>query len=252
MVMPRPGMACPRAVAGPSARRAAAGCLLWALCLVSPAVQSQGTLSWPDSESLERAMAAQRDQLPDLDADALSAITAQSQTIDLAGMAAAQERRARGPSPGTAAGGPRPVAGLLVFVSLGMPAPTLDVLIGQAERMGARMVMRGLLDRSMRKTVERVRSLIGTRRVAWTIDPEAFERFAVTAVPTVVLVDARQPVNLGCDGGQCGPQGVPAADHYSKLVGDVSLDHAMAQIARDDPVWAGLAQAYQAKLRTVP
>jgi conjugal transfer pilus assembly protein TrbC len=39
----------------------------------------------------------------------------------------------------------------------------------------------------MRQTVAVVQELIGKRRVAWVIDPEAFTRFAVRQAPTFVL-----------------------------------------------------------------
>jgi conjugal transfer pilus assembly protein TrbC len=68
-----------------------------------------------------------------------------------------------------------------------MPRASLQLLTDQAARAGAVLVLRGLKSQSMRQTVAAVQELIGKRRVAWVIDPEAFTRFAVRQAPTFVL-----------------------------------------------------------------
>jgi conjugal transfer pilus assembly protein TrbC len=87
-------------------------------------------------------------------------------------------------------------SGLLVFVSLSMPRPTLQRLVDQAARAKASIVLRGFANGSLRDTVAQVQGLIGSnRQVAVQIDPQAFDRYAVTRVPTFVLVrDGTRPV----------------------------------------------------------
>jgi len=193
----------------------------------------------PTEAEIAAAMAANRDQMPIVDLPAGT-----GSPIDIGALAAQADRAA-----GLGAGGQgqasssRSVSGLLVFVSLAMPRSTLQALVEQAERSRAQLVLRGLKDRSIRKTAEAVRAVLGAHRVAWTIDPQAFERFAVTAVPTYVLVDPRQPATVGCDGGQCGPV------VFSKLAGDVSIEFALRTIEREDPPFAPQAQRHLATMK---
>jgi len=206
--------------------------------LPAPAQQPQAA-QMPSDADLAAAMAASRDQMPAQDLP--SGIGSQ---IDIGAIAAQAERAtglgAYGRSPVSAS---RSVAGLLVFVSLSMPRATLQALVEQAERARAQLVLRGLKDRSIHKTAEAVRAVLGTHHVAWTIDPQAFERFSVSVVPTYVLVDPKQPATVGCDGGQCGPM------HFSKLTGDVSIDYALRTIDREDPAFAPLARRHLAAMR---
>lgn len=80
---------------------------------------------------------------------------------------------------------------LLVFVSFSMPEPALERLVDQAARTGATLVLRGLVEDSMQKTVARVQRVIGQRKVGFQIDPQAFDRFAIAATPSFVLIKDR-------------------------------------------------------------
>lgn len=131
---------------------------------------------------------------------------------------------------------------LLIFISLSMPVPTLQRLIDQAERAQAILMLRGLDQASLVKTVARVRQLIGTRRVDLRIDPEAFDRHQVNLVPSFVLT-AASPAPSGCSGTTC--RAVP--DHL-KLAGDVSLDHALAHFVRASSPHRDAAALYLKRL----
>lgn len=118
---------------------------------------------------------------------------------------------------------------LLVFVSFSMPEVTLNMLIGQAARTRATLVIRGLVNGSLVETVGRVHRLIGKRRVAFLIDPKSFDKFAVVSAPTFVLLrDGAQ--TKPCDSGLC-----YATDSYISVAGDVSLDYALEYIVRSSP-----------------
>lgn len=133
--------------------------------------------------------------------------------------------------------------GLLVFVSLSMPRPTLQRLVDQAARAKASIVLRGFANGSLRDTVAQVQGLIGTRQVAVQIDPPAFDRYAVTRVPTFVLVrDGTRPV--ACASGSCAP-----ADSFLRTSGDVSLDYALEHMLRSAPGFGPPADTFLKRIR---
>ena len=133
--------------------------------------------------------------------------------------------------------------GLLVFVSLSMPRPTLQRLVGQAARAKASIVLRGFANGSLRDTVAQVQGLIGARQVAVQIDPLAFDRFAVTRVPTFVLVrDGTRPV--ACASVSCAP-----ADSFLRTSGDVSLDYALEHMRRSAPGFGPPADIFLKRIK---
>ena len=133
--------------------------------------------------------------------------------------------------------------GLLVFVSLSMPRPTLQRLVDQAARAKASIVLRGFANGSLRDTVAQVQGLIGSRQVAVQIDPLAFDRFAVTRVPTFVLVrDGTRPV--ACASGSCAP-----ADSFLRTSGDVSLDYALEHMRRSAPGFGPPADTFLKRIK---
>jgi type-F conjugative transfer system pilin assembly protein TrbC len=200
--------------------------------------------------------------------------------IDLSTLAQQYERLRLGPSAAGAAGAgdaerDREARGLVVFVSLGMPAASLDRLIADAERLRAPLVLRGITGGSIKATAERIERLNAGRKVGWQIDPAMFKRFDVRAVPAFVLVDPARPVTVDCPAATgapgLAPQAAPGAQAaqgaagawpgasckatagddataFSKVTGDVSFGHALAEMERTDPSFAALAQRYAARL----
>ncbi|RJG00559.1 type-F conjugative transfer system pilin assembly protein TrbC [Noviherbaspirillum sedimenti] len=132
---------------------------------------------------------------------------------------------------------------LMIFISFSMPQPTLQRLVDQAARAQATLLIRGFVDGSLRETVTRMQALIGQRQVAVQIDPQAFDRFAVTRTPTFVLVRAGAK-GEPCGAGQCLP-----AEAFMATSGDVSLDYALAFIERQAPRFARDARMYVKKLK---
>lgn len=129
-------------------------------------------------------------------------------------------------------------ADLMIFISFSMPQPTLQRLVDQAARAQATLLIRGFVDGSLGETVKRMQSLIGQRQVAVQIDPQAFDRFAVTRTPTFVLVRAGTR-GEPCGAGQCLP-----AEAYMATSGDVSLDYALEFIERQAPRFTRDARMY--------
>lgn len=133
--------------------------------------------------------------------------------------------------------------GLFIFVSLAMPRPTLQRLIDQAARARASVILRGFANGSLRETVAQVQPLIGQRQVAVQIDPQAFDRFAISRVPSFVLVrDGTRPAS--CAAGSCAP---PEA--FLRTAGDVSLDYALDHMQRAAPAFRSDAASFLARLR---
>ena len=147
------------------------------------------------------------------------------------------------PPPALAAAAP---PRLLVFISLSMPEPTLVRLVDQAARARAVLVLRGLAEGSLARTVLRVRQLVGTRRVAVQIDPQAFDRYAVAAVPAFVLVRGGS-ASPDCTGNLCA-----SSDAFVKAAGDVSLDHALEQFRQRAPAFGANASQFLARLGSKP
>lgn len=161
---------------------------------------------------------------------------------DLSDMAEQYERLKRAQQ-GQDEGGERAAPGLMVFVSLGMPAESLKRLIADAERARALLVLRGVQGGSLKASAKRIQDLMGEHRVAWQIDPALFQRFEIRAVPTTVLTDPARPVLVACGASQCQQ---PA---FSKASGDVTLEYALSAIEQRDPEFGPLARQYGARLR---
>ena len=133
--------------------------------------------------------------------------------------------------------------GLFIVVSLTMPRATLQGLVDQAARAKATIVIRGFANGSLRDTVALVQGLIGQQQVAIQIDPLAFDRFAISKVPSFVLVrDGTRPV--ACASGSCAP-----ADSFLRSTGDVSLDYALEHMQRSAPVFAPAAELFLKRIR---
>ena len=132
---------------------------------------------------------------------------------------------------------------MLVFVSFSMPDAALSRVVDQAAKADATLVLRGLANGSLVRTVTRVRQLIGSRRVAVQIDPQAFDRYAITQAPSFVLVrDGAQASS--CAAGVCVP-----GDGFVMAAGDVSLDYALALFRRSAPAFSRDANVFLARLK---
>jgi conjugal transfer pilus assembly protein TrbC len=132
---------------------------------------------------------------------------------------------------------------LMIFVSLSMPEATLQRLVDQAARAKASILIRGLVNGSLRDTVARVQGLIGQRQVAVQIDPQAFDRFAITRVPSFVLIrDGARPAS--CASGTCAPP-----EGFVRTAGDVSLDYALEHVQRAAPKFAKDAGGFLKRIK---
>ena len=220
----------------------------WALaCLLPyllPCFALAQTPPWPSTQDIDHALKAN----PFPDANRIGSqpiprpprVESQRGAIDIEALA-----RGKVPLPnagGTSGAAPTP---LRIFITLDMPQASLQLLTDQAARAGAVLVLRGLKSQSMRQTVAVVQELVGKRRVAWVIDPEAFTRYAVRQAPTFVLTlnDAASDAQRGCNAGCATPAS------FVSVAGDVSLDYALETIQRRIPQAAQRAEPLLKRLR---
>ena len=85
--------------------------------------------------------------------------------------------------------------------------------------------------------------VIGQRKVGFQIDPQAFDRFAIAATPSFVLIKDRS-VPTPCAAGACF-----SADSFALAAGDVSIDYALRFIQRTAPKYSREAQVFLAKMK---
>jgi conjugal transfer pilus assembly protein TrbC len=124
-----------------------------------------------------------------------------------------------------------------------MPEATLHLLIDQAARAHAVLVLRGLQNASIRQTTARVQQLIGEASVQFQIDPQAFDRFGVHAAPTFVVVKPGAQIS-DCSAGACvGP------DAFASIRGDVSIAYALETIAQRAPRFKTDVESFLQRIR---
>lgn len=108
----------------------------------------------------------------------------------------------------------KPGAPVMVFVSFSMPENELKTRVGEAAALKIPVVLRGMVNGDMRQTANAVAKLVkDTNNGGVQIDPTAFRRYGVTAVPVLIVV--------------CGEQG----EHHDRLQGDLVLREGLRRIA---------------------
>lgn len=137
-----------------------------------------------------------------------------------------------------------PTQDLFIFVSTSIPKEGLKIIGEQAKAAGAIVVLRGLLGQLgkpglMVATSRALQPLIATGATVH-IDPEAFGRYNVTAVPTFVIASKEE----GCGTELC-------AKAYA-LAGDVTLEYALEQWSNRGGNIGKLAEIYLQRLSRNP
>jgi type-F conjugative transfer system pilin assembly protein TrbC len=112
---------------------------------------------------------------------------------------------------------------LLILVSFSMPDSELQQLAIQGARIGAPLVLRGLVDDSFPATQKRLMRFRQIHGAGFRVDPTLFQRFAVNEVPTFIL--PLEPLQT------CSQQSCPAPAHV-QLTGDAGLDYVLDEIDR--------------------
>lgn len=112
---------------------------------------------------------------------------------------------------------------ILIFVSFSMPEQSLKLWSQQAEKTGAKLILRGLINNSLQATTQN--KIIS----GFDIDPEKFKKYDVKTVPAVVLV---------------------TGNNYDVVYGDTSLEAALENIKHKGSTESkAMAQSYINKIR---
>ncbi|MGL6051545.1 MAG: type-F conjugative transfer system pilin assembly protein TrbC [Aeromonas salmonicida] len=110
-----------------------------------------------------------------------------------------------------AAAGAKPVPQALYFVSFSIPQTGLKRLILDADRFGIPATLRGMVNNDMRQTANSVLQLVNEdQRGGVQIDPQAFRRYGINAVPALVVT--------------CG-------ETYDRIAGNLALQQALTKVA---------------------
>lgn len=130
----------------------------------------------------------------------------------------------------------------LVLVSFSMPDADIRDMARQAARIGAPLVLRGLVDGNLQATQRKLAQFADIPGASFLVDPTIFRRFKVEAVPTFVL-----PLD---ELNACSQDGCPVPAHV-KVSGESGLDHILDEIGRRarDPRARQLAGEMRAMLK---
>lgn len=89
---------------------------------------------------------------------------------------------------------------ILVFISFSMPKNSINELNQEASKYGAELYLRGIFEKSFKKTAEKILE----------VNPNEFKKYKIEKVPTFVLLKDGKEV--------------------SRLLGNVSLDYANSKL----------------------
>jgi conjugal transfer pilus assembly protein TrbC len=106
---------------------------------------------------------------------------------------------------------------LLIFISFSLKEQNIREYAEEARRRGAILVLRGMYEGSLRKTVEKLYTL-NKEGIAAVIDPKSFKQYQVNQVPSIVLTKGNS-----CE--SCTPI-------FDKVSGNISLEYALQLFAQ--------------------
>ena len=115
--------------------------------------------------------------------------------------------------------------GLKIFISFSMPKELIKNYDKIARKIGAKIILRGLINNSFKDTISYIKQL-NDQGMMIDIDPRPFEEFKIDLVPSFVLSHS---------------------NHHDKLVGSVSVIYALEQFA-DNGDLSIRAKEYLSKL----
>ena len=131
---------------------------------------------------------------------------------------------------------------VVVFMSLSVPAASWREWSAEAARIGAPLVLRGVVRGGLRATVKRVGThLAGDAGAA--IDPRLFRLFEIDTVPAVAVVPGGVPP---CKSRGCSADPAPPHDI---IRGNIGVEAALEAVAREGGAGRETARRRLAKLR---
>lgn len=127
---------------------------------------------------------------------------------------------------------------IFLFVSFSMPNESIKGWMRDGAKVGAPVIIRGLVNHSFKETVNKMTMLTQDNRGGVQIDPTAFQRFSIKQVPAVVVTS-----------GEACPDNQSCLDHYDVVYGDVTLEYALQKIAKQQSAASKTAEAALLKLK---
>ena len=135
---------------------------------------------------------------------------------------------------------------MLVFTSLAVPSASWQAAARDAARIGATLVLRGVVEESLPETARRIAVRLGGADAGVAIDPRLFRLFGVTRVPAVAVVPGGVPP---CRSRGCAADPPPPHDRVS---GNLSLAAALEAVAAEGTVARDVARRRLERLRKAP
>ena len=132
---------------------------------------------------------------------------------------------------------------VLVFMSLSAPAESWRQWAGEAARIGAPVVLRGVMKEGLRATAGRIGGLLDGAEAGAAIDPRLFRLFRIGLVPAVVAVPGGVPP---CSSRGCADDPPPPFD---LITGNIGLAAALEAIAAEGGPGRDAARRALARLR---
>ena len=137
---------------------------------------------------------------------------------------------------------------LYVFVSFSMEDSLIKSYIQDVSRTGGIVVIGGLHNNSFKETVSKIEEFVivkdGEYAGGVMIDPKAFETFAVTRVPTIILAETQLAT---CLDAAC----LREVPKHDRLMGSVSLEYALKLFAREGDMKTAAAEKLKAVSKSI-
>lgn len=134
------------------------------------------------------------------------------------------------------------VDGLIAFASFSMPRESLKKLIVDTKKVGGTVMFIGFKGGTYMSMANEIAKL-KLEGANIQINPNAFEQYKIKSVPAIVLVKPNGEEKLDTEG-------CVLPDNYSKVSGDVSIDHALTLMSeKEKPDLKIIAQKYLKDLR---
>ncbi len=123
----------------------------------------------------------------------------------------------------------------LIFVSLSMPPASLERLAQDAAKIGAPLVIRGMVQGSLRKTTQALApySRYGAEII---IHPQAFAQYGITVVPSFVFDPPKAETSPAqTEPSVCFPETHTCAGALPRIEGDIRLAFALQKMRQVTP-----------------
>lgn len=129
---------------------------------------------------------------------------------------------------------------VLIFLSFSMPEVAIKQWLLQAEKINAPVMIKGLVDRSLKTTMAKMKKFADDGSKAGVyVDPVRFKQYGINKVPAVVV---SEKIDVGCVGDECK---VPP---YLLVHGNGSL-HSALEAMKGDNELGDIASKYLSKIR---